>query len=654
MFAPTVLLWEAFVSFAMLGFGFGLLRLCRLQRLPIAVAACAGIAVWVLLGGWLNLGHLVTRPVLLWLLASGVLLFLWELLQEEMRLRLGGMLRSFRSNRLALTLAIPIVGYFLLLFAAHLRPVSWNANDDQQGYMALAEKSAAFDHMPSDPFCERRTASGLGGSIFLDRTMLAGADDSTMDYLDSGFGYLVYVLAIWSIGKALRLSNPECVVLLYLVPLFPLGKVNLTIIYLSASSFLSMLLLLLHEGSEDRGWEEGLRPRVAVVLGLLLGAAFTLKSTNMPIGFLFVLCVGSALVWYRRRVVDLIWPAAIVVALLALVVLPWMVALRHDQGTYLFPALGRGYHISAYGLVPLPSAASPKLQSLVIASPLMLMVLLAGLFAVWLSRGWGSAIRLPIFAFYAATLAAVPVVAVSTGGTEVDRYTLPFTMPCVLLLAGCTLFARRTASKSLAYKIHFGAAAVMVLGCALTSEYLIGRNYDRNYNAQEIWTITGRTQPGSLDPGTMLANGLAVRRAQEAVPKGAEILELTPTGYGYDWQRNPVFIGDYPGMSGPPPGPPLTGSPEELRLYLLGCGVHYVVYDRAMEWPVDFAEFLQRPGIRLIRGDLKLATERRIFISAWSREEWIVSSRFRNLIGEIAQPQRVIYDDGRIATIRLD
>ena len=145
MFAPHIVLWESFVSLALLGYGFAVVRALRLQTQPIAVSASVGVAVWLLLGGWLNLANLASRSALLLLLAVGFLLGLVELAQKDMRDRISARLHSLAANTAARNSAIPIAIYFLLVFAVHLRPLYWNSYDDQQGYMALADKSANFN-----------------------------------------------------------------------------------------------------------------------------------------------------------------------------------------------------------------------------------------------------------------------------------------------------------------------------------------------------------------------------------------------------------------------------------------------------------------------------------------------------------------------------
>lgn len=650
MFAPRILLWEAFVSLALLGYGLAVLRALRLQAQPIAVSACTGIAVWLLLGGWLNLANLASRRVLLLLLAFGFLLSIVELAQKEMRDRISARLHSLSANNRARNAAIPIAIYFLLVFAVHLRPVAWNAYDDQQGYMALADKSAHFNTLQSDPFSERRLVTGMGAGIFLNVTMLAGADDSAMGYIDAGFGYLVFILSIWSIGRALGLTGWRAVALLYFIPLFTLAKVNLTIAYLSTALAMTMLLFLMRVD-----WAAGLPPRMALLLGVLLGADCAMKSSNIPLcGSLLLFCgIGFAL---RARDWRTLLPFLLPGATLAAVVLPWMLQLHRDEGTYLFPTLGRGYHISAYGLLPLPAHTAPAWQSLLIAAPELVIVMLAGGLSYCLLRDRPPALRIPVLSFACSAMASVLLVAISVAGEGIDRYTAPFYMPCLFLLVALTLLVWRSGRQAICcfLAVVFTSACGVLFYIGLGQRELLYDDFDQLRTLASLRHHTLKPYAVALDPGTIERNAEVVRRVQQAVPPGQTILEATQTAYGYDWRRNTVYIADYPGMAGLPPGPPLFGDAESMRLYLLHCGIHYVIYDRILYVPIDFQSLRMQSVPVLTPRQIARALVRHGSLAPWGQQENYAEQHTRLQFQQIAAHHPVLYDDGRIEVIRLD
>jgi hypothetical protein len=652
-FAPRILLWEAFVSLALLGLGLALLRLLRQQHQPFAVAACCGVALWLFFGGWLNLTHTATPRTILVLLSVGFLLGLWEISRPALRARLGAALRSIRSSRSTLIAGGFIAIYFAAIFAAHLRPTAaWNRYDDPQAYMAYADKASSLGSLQSDPFSERRTNTGLGGGIFLNVTMLAAADDTAMGYIDGAFGYIAYLLAVWSLLRRLGLSDHRAIAVLYLIPVFSLGKLNLSIVYLSAAMLLAILLILLDEENLT-----SISLRTGLVLGVLLGAACTVKSSNIPFGGLFLIFCAVALA-VRARSAKRLLPFALATLPILLIVLPWMLQLHHDQATYLCPLLGRGYHASAYGILPLPAHSAPTWQSLVVSAPSATALLLAGVFSYLLARRLALPARPAVFAYIATSVLSTFLIGVSVAGESLDRFTLPFYVPCVLLLAGFILLAWRDPRCRLVFSLAVGFVLVWTFAFA----YVVDKREHLDDDIAQLYTLTGarhiryaRDYDVVLTPATMQANIDEVKRAQFAVPPGNTIMEATETAYGYDWHRNPIFIADYPGMAGLPPGFPIFSNYETVRLYLLHCGIHFLIYDRKLrEQANDFDALRSDPTQHYPLSKLLHHPSLLRAISSWSRMESLASNHVRLLFEQIAATHPPLYDDGRIEVIPLD
>jgi hypothetical protein len=487
----------------------------------------------------------------------------------------------------------------------------------------------------------------MGGGIFLNVTMLAGADDSTMGYIDAGFGYLIYVLAVWSVARAMGLSRGRAVALLYAVPLLTLGKANLTIVYLSTAYFLVLLLVLLRVDCK-----QPVERRVALLLGLLLGAASTLKSSNIPFAVLLLVLCAVVFAWKARGVGRVI-PLLLAIVPVAAVVLPWTLKLRRDQGTYFFPNLGRGYHLSAYGTIPLPAHAAPLGQSLVIAMPLVVITLGVALLAWLLLRKRAEGLRVPVMSFLVAGVVAVVLITVSLAGETIDRFTMPVVAPCMLLLVACVLLTWKTQQAWAVVACGFLVGCLAFFSAAMRKQELLYNDFD------QVLTVVGRDNHlksyfVALDAATMERNEAAMRRAQDAVPAGQTILEATETAYGYDWNRNEVYIADYPGMAGLPPGPPVFGSAEAMRKYLLGCGIRYVILDRSLYVPVDFEQFRQQRSWIVQPGEWAAVLKRQKQITPWGRMEYLVENHTREQLLAIARERTAVYDDGRVVVFPLD
>jgi hypothetical protein len=199
-----------------------------------------------------------------------------------------------------------------------------------------------------------------------------------------------------------------------------------------------------------------------------------------------------------------------------------------------------------------------------------------------------------------------------------------------------------------------------VVFCGVFFDKILSKRERLYYDLDQLRTLASvryhRFEPYSvaLDAGAMQHNGEVVRRAQDAVPSGQTILEATKTAYGYDWRRNPVYIADYPGMAGLPPGPPVFGDAEALRAYLLHCGIHYVIYDRALYVALDFESFRKQPRTIVPRDTILGLLKRSNTPAPWSRMEYYVENSTRLQLQQIAAQHSIVYDDGRIEVIRLD
>ena len=156
-----------------------------------------------------------------------------------------------------------------------------------------------------------------------------------------------------------------------------------------------------------------------------------------------------------------------------------------------------------------------------------------------------------------------------------------------------------------------------------------------------------------LTPPDLARETDEVRRAQSAIPPGASILENVEAAYGFDWRRNRVLIADYPGMASPPPGMPLTGTPEDLRRMLVASGVQYLIFDRRLFRSTDFADFVRQPQVSVPALSL-LRLWHPPQLGGYSRMEYYISNRTRDLFAGIAGGQPVLFDDGRLQVVRLD
>lgn len=633
---PALIAWEAFVTLALFGFGLTTLRLLKRRDLPPGIAFCAGIAGWLFLGGILNLFHAATKPVLTSLLAVGVVLFLLELRDPVLRRHrlLAGLRRLWPRTPWTRAAASVLILWFSLCFIAHLGTFAWNRFDDLQAYTAFADKASTLGALQPDPFSERRITSGVGGALFLDVTMLVGADNRGIDYLEGSLGLAVLLLLAGTLTRRFRLRPWGTLAVFLALAVFTLGRANISSVNLSAVLFLALLLLQLEDQPSP------------ILSGLLVGAAFTLKSSNIPFCVLFLTGCAIAKAWQSRTLKPLL-DLTLTALTAAILAAPWAAKHRLDEGTALFPSLGRGYHLSAYGF-PTIAQTVPRLISLGASLPDFLPPLLAGLLALVLLRRHPYRATLVTFLFAAAL--AAPLFSIAVAAEDIDRFLLP-----ILNLSAILFLTILLASNERPWRAT--AITLFVLWTAGFVTYAIQLDFFRDpgdlallFGNPDLLTRyeTGRS------PLQMDLIGKQVRYAQQRVPPGATLLEEIQDAYAFDFRRNNVLLADYPGMASPPPGLPLDGTPAQVRTYLLAQGVHYLMLDRTLDraqYPnVDYAGFRQYPQVHPSWRDVLIHRDMR----GYSRMEYQVSARTQFLLNALATPQRILYDEDQLVVVNLD
>jgi hypothetical protein len=649
---PALLAWEAFVLCAIIGYGFTTLRLFKRTPQPLGIALCAGVTAWLLIGGWLNLFTIATRPVLWSFLSLGFILFIFESIQRRLPKHIWSQLRSgLPTSRPARIVSALLVLWLLLVSLLHLGSFTWDRYDDVTAYMAFASKASALGGLLPEPFSERRITNGFGGTMYLDTTMLAGAGFTAIDFIESFIGYLAVLLCLHTLSRRFRLDAWQSIAVYSAFFFFSLGHINLTSVNFSAAIFLALFILLL-EGEPSNE----ISTRNAALIGLLSAAAFALKSSNIPFCALFVFITTVVYAWRRRSLHPLLALPIATLAGVAMLV-PWAIRHRIDEGTVLFPTLGRGLHISAYGF-PLISQTTTHQLALLVSLDQFLFPAIAAVAALYLLRNQSRIPRTLIVAFLAATAIAAPLFSVSIAGQDIIRFTLPTeVLSAIFFLITLLVAFRPSPSRKLAW-------VALVLFALWAKTLYSGARWHHLYrDPSDLVLLTGTPNLTYLNmygimlkPAELAAQTAAIRCAQEAVPPGAPLLENVLTAFGFDWHRNPVFIADFPGMAGPPPGMPIDGTAEDLRLYLLQHNIHYIVFDRALHdlrFAALYPSWRSDPIFHVSRRDM-FDLHDPPEVNGYILMEVIIAERIRHMFEVLSHSQPVLYDDGRLAVISLD
>jgi hypothetical protein len=570
--------------------------------------------------------------------------------------------------KLLAAVAILIIGTMML---GAMRPRIW-CFDDLQGYIALGVKAAQTHSIQPDPFCERRVQAGVGGGNFLNTLMYATGDIRTMDFLDSTFGLGLYALGLWAIGRLWKVPPVGIALALLCLPFAPLIKINLTIIYLSAAGFFAALLLLA-DLPPDKRFSTG---RI-IALGIILGALLTTKTPNVifVVPFLFFVVVLHRL--FRSRYQVLL---PIILSLLVAVAtfIPWSIANKTNAGTYLYPLLGLGIHISAYHFILTPGQIGTWQQLVLLIAPNLTFLALSLLVTWKLTRSWEPAPRAAAVSYIAAVFLALPVTILGLGGEGADRYTAPLVMPAYLLTLLIVLgsFAGKSRSgldaTTNAVSVFWrNVGVVTMLATGLYTVAFVGSRLVWYVASKDlVYEALGKTPPHTLhivfplDRAQMLQNIDYGAKIQQALPPGASALAIMRNSYIFDFRRNTIDIADFPGMASPPPGLPLTADPDTQRRFLIDRGIDYIVYDTGStlsckyntvlklglaDWPNFVRDERQHFSFHYLLTHEKFTH----MYGPWDIVEFHVSCHERDVWLHIVDASPQVYNDGQVIVARI-
>jgi hypothetical protein len=617
------LLWCALLFLSIAGYGAILLRLFGLRRPSIAIAATSGVGVVIFLGGCLNAIQAITTPVLLTLVFLGLLAaLLLRITFTETNSPSEPAAPRSQSSRTVTLLVILLAILFALRIGASVHAGQYQASDDYNYYLAAPAKMLQLHHYAADPFSERRIMTSIGGSYFLQTMVLAALPLVNLQMADRTLGLFLLAFMAYGIANEFRLTRVQRLIFALLVIFTPQLQFNLTFVLLPSALFFGLVYL-----AAKRKLLSDRPVLLAILLGIVTGAVATMKSTYLPHGVIFVVCL--AVFHWRRRGLAAGVRTLLFAALSALVVMaPWMIASHSTSGTFFYPTLGPGYQYPAYGLYPAPSGAgfSVILHKVIpFCIPLLLIPIVE-----WIlgdrDEPAEAILALSIAAFCAALL-----VGIATGGDSVRRYNYPCMLPALVLVyivftrrANATPTARRWFILQTCTVLFVVAAALSIWGNRLSNELM-----------QIPWGLKFALTDTPIVPPDVVAEYAAMQRA---IPNDAGTLASVDNAFLFDFRAHPISIADYPGAASLPPGWPSNEDGEALASYLLSNHLRYLVYDYGY-----FADF-DREAPHVIADASR---------TQWIHSEARISLRSHQQFAELARTRPHLYDDGNIYVLDL-
>ncbi len=621
-------IWLLLVSFT--GWGRLAARLLRVRALPASIACMTGIAVTILIGGWLNIMRAIYPGVIIVTVAAGLLAYyaLRNDRAEEYRWKpfwAGARLPS----RIFLVLAFVIL---LFRLAGTVRLAQFDVSDDSAAYLALPQKMLETHHFAADPFSERRITSSLGGSYFMQDFVLSANSLANVGMADRTLGLILLAAVAFDIGIAFELSAFQIALLEFLVYLVPQETYNLTFIVLPIPLLLGIVWLISQVADEQSTRAIG----VAFLAGMIGGAAISLKSTYFPVIVLLSLIPGFLLV--VRRKANLAFKNSFVTwsgILIALAL--WMIAMKWTSGTYLFPVLGKGFDYSRYGLFH-TSSMFPTRRS-VVKIFLQGFVLLTLAAIQILSKPRTKQANLCVCVLLAS---AVSIIALNykSSADSIWRYNFPqFFMAIIVFYASSAASALKfPLSKSLRLASYVGVLSMVGMICYYDVE---GKNPAPLHEAT-LAVKNRNALLASLSGRSLTRAKLEIEygKAEAAIPQRGGVLENVAYSFLLNYKDRNILIMDWPGASSPLPGWPFGTESLYLSQYLVRNNIHYVLFDYryALQNDAKLCKALSGP----------------YRYSEWVREQMWLNVLTDGQLNQLKSHYQIKYDDGGIAVIDLD
>lgn len=617
----VAILWCVGLFAAIAGYGGLLLRLFGVRRPAPALASVTGFSVVILLGGILNLLHAITVPLLFGFAIIGILALLLLRLADKPTAKRESY--SPPSTHLKLKL---LLLFFAIVFALRLTATvhiaHYEQQDDYNFYLAAPEKMLQLHEYAPDPFSERRIMASVGGNYFLQTLVLAELPLEDVQMADRALGLLLLAVVAFGLADEFDLTPLQQAALAVFVLITPQLQFNLTFVLLPSALFFGLVYLASNRSSLDA------HPNLqALLLGMTTAAIASTKSTYLPHGVLFVLCI-AILVLSRRGAAAGLRTLLIGAAGCLLVLGPWMIAQHATSGTYFYPLLGKGFHYSSYGLYPPPSGFNPKIilhKVLPFNLPLLVILLLE-----WF---WGEDDEQTraIVALTAATLVASVLVGIATGGDSVRRYNYPAIVPSILLLF--VVFSRRVNHLPRAQKWRLLQSCSAVL--AVATAFYIGLNswtHEYRHTAENLRTTFSSY---SIAP---VALHLEYAAMESAIPTDSAAIVTVDDTFLLDYRTHHLYIADFPGAASLPPGWPGRSDGEALASYLLSHNIRYLAHSYSND-------DVEQSYLISIMQDKS--------ITQWIRSEDEITLDSHRQYSELARTRRHLYDDGSIYVLDL-
>jgi hypothetical protein len=665
-------------------------RLVKIPEIPFEIKAGIGFAWIIVVGGALNFLSAIDSFAITTLIGVGILFSVYVFAKYIHTFRQGmySLIESAQKKIVSAKLSIktkPVYIFFIIILITFigLRVVSmvapnlYNIHDDTQGYFVFPEKMMQTGSMQTDPFSERRIVSSLGGKAFIDSIFLIYSDVRFLHFSDRGFGFLLFLLVLWGILKSIQLKKEYIVALLYIPVLIMAPMANITSIYTGSVLFAVLCYFLIHHIRDTGGEKRSVQNLIStiVLFSLCMAGLMVLKTSFIPVAGLFALAFLIGITTSQYKVSDShmvhqtvsygVWHSMsqktkticiytiLLVSIVFLLALPYMLVSYASSGTLLYPLLGKGFHGSAQGqfLTPTSEVSFTNVLNFVYGLQHVLVYALFTLSAIWIYGSYKDRQLSPYAILGIVGVGSALGIGILTAGFAISHYAFAFLLPITIILLAEMLkryidqfehldnlgnsssFVKSdndsvtiAGTTYIAHTVHKVSLpiAVLILG------FLLGAGAQLFFQTQKE-TLGFLSASIKAEPLLDESKKIQYKNLQESVPVGKTILVRLNDNYALDFNRNQIFIADYPGGASLPPGMPCFQGAQTLADYLVSQNIFFIAYSYKDQAHFTYEEY----GHRLQPS-----------MNAWIRTEAEHTFDFQDNLISIGENYMRIYDDG--------
>jgi hypothetical protein len=430
---------------------------------------------------------------------------------------------------------------------------TYSVYDDLPAYYNFCEKllaTGSFD----EPFSWRRLAS-LGGHTLLQSSILVYGSFANAQAFERALCPVILLGLVLGFRGGSLGRSPLGLLLALVAVTTPIIRMNTTSHLTATVLFVGLFVTLDLAERAERG-----RLRFLAVAGLAAAGLCTLRAQNVAVAGLMLgtywLC---SWIKDRRPLREAIIEGAWWGGVLLVALLPWMIMEYRSNDSPLFPLFPGGGNLAFNP----QSVSGPLYERLVSPMQTLFDARLAPMLLCLLAiPSWrhGVTVHATAIAAVFTTLLLAYGLSLASDDTTIPRYAQP-------LLLGGTLAALMTTAVFPRRQV-----AAWVFGILL----MVVNWPDRCRHLWEHYEMLAVSNKMFMPYGARILADY--REAQMLIPESKRMLVCTDYPFLFDHPRNEIWTIDMPSATSPAPGLPFQKPPEEMKRYLRGLGIEYLIF----------------------------------------------------------------------------